>query len=50
MFGSKDDVTAGGLISYGASFNSMYRHAAIQDGRQHLISVPPSLQSWGTPL
>jgi hypothetical protein len=50
MFGSKDDVTAGGLISYGADFNSMYRHAAIRDGHQHLISVRPSLQSWGIPL
>ena len=29
MFGNKDNVTAGGLMSYGADFNYMYRHAAI---------------------
>ena len=28
MFGNKDSVTAGGLMSYGADFNYMYRHAA----------------------
>jgi putative ABC transport system substrate-binding protein len=28
MFGNKDNVTAGGLMSYGADFNYMYRHAA----------------------
>jgi putative tryptophan/tyrosine transport system substrate-binding protein len=29
MFGNKDNVTAGGLMSYGADFNYMYRHAAM---------------------
>jgi putative ABC transport system substrate-binding protein len=29
MFGNKDNVAAGGLMSYGADFNYMYRHAAI---------------------
>ncbi len=29
MFGNKDNVRAGGLMSYGADFNYMYRHAAI---------------------
>jgi putative ABC transport system substrate-binding protein len=29
MFGNKDNVKAGGLMSYGADFNYMYRHAAI---------------------
>jgi putative ABC transport system substrate-binding protein len=29
MFGNKDNVTAGGLMSYGADFNYMYRHAAV---------------------
>jgi putative ABC transport system substrate-binding protein len=29
MFGNKGNVTAGGLMSYGADFNYMYRHAAI---------------------
>lgn len=29
MFGNKDNVTAGGLMSYGADSNYMYRHAAI---------------------
>jgi putative tryptophan/tyrosine transport system substrate-binding protein len=29
MFGNKDNVTAGGLMSYGADFNYMYRHVAI---------------------
>src|ERR1700722_1835829 len=29
MFGNKDNVIAGGLMSYGADFNYMYRHAAI---------------------
>ena len=28
MFGNKDNVKAGGLMSYGADFNYMYRHAA----------------------
>lgn len=28
MFGNKDNVAAGGLMSYGADFNYMYRHAA----------------------
>jgi putative ABC transport system substrate-binding protein len=28
MFGNKDNVRAGGLMSYGADFNYMYRHAA----------------------
>jgi len=29
MFGNKDNVRAGGLMSYGADFDYMYRHAAI---------------------
>jgi ABC-type uncharacterized transport system substrate-binding protein len=29
MFGNKDNVAAGGLMSYGADFNYVYRHAAI---------------------
>jgi putative ABC transport system substrate-binding protein len=29
MFGNKDNVRAGGLMSYGADFNYMYRHAAV---------------------
>jgi ABC-type uncharacterized transport system substrate-binding protein len=29
MFENKDNVRAGGLMSYGADFNCMYRHAAI---------------------
>lgn len=29
MFGNKDNVKAGGLMSYGADFNYMYRHAAV---------------------
>jgi putative tryptophan/tyrosine transport system substrate-binding protein len=29
MFGNKTNVAAGGLMSYGADFNYMYRHAAI---------------------
>jgi putative ABC transport system substrate-binding protein len=29
MFGNKDNVRAGGLMSYGADFAYMYRHAAI---------------------
>ena len=28
MFGNKDNVRAGGLMSYGADFNYMYGHAA----------------------
>ena len=28
MFGNKDNVRAGGLMSYGADFNYMYRHGA----------------------
>jgi len=28
MFANKDNVRAGGLMSYGADFNYMYRHAA----------------------
>lgn len=28
MFGNKDNVRAGGLMSYGADFNYMYRHVA----------------------
>jgi putative tryptophan/tyrosine transport system substrate-binding protein len=28
MFGNKDNVRAGGLMSYGADFDYMYRHAA----------------------
>lgn len=33
MFGNKDNVKAGGLMSYGADFNYMYRHAAIYIGK-----------------
>ncbi|MGH6641614.1 MAG: ABC transporter substrate-binding protein [Bradyrhizobium sp.] len=29
MFGNKNNVKAGGLMSYGADFNYMYRHAAV---------------------
>jgi putative ABC transport system substrate-binding protein len=29
MFGNKDNVAAVGLMSYGADFHYMYRHAAI---------------------
>jgi putative tryptophan/tyrosine transport system substrate-binding protein len=29
MFGNKDYIAAGGLMSYGADFKYMYRHAAI---------------------
>jgi putative ABC transport system substrate-binding protein len=29
MFGNKDNVKAGGLMSYGADFNYMYRHTAL---------------------
>jgi putative ABC transport system substrate-binding protein len=29
MFENKDNVRAGGLMSCGADFNCMYRHAAI---------------------
>lgn len=29
IFGNKNNVIAGGLMSYGADFNYMYRHAAI---------------------
>jgi putative ABC transport system substrate-binding protein len=29
MFGNKENVKAGGLMSYGADFPSMYRHAAV---------------------
>jgi putative ABC transport system substrate-binding protein len=33
MFGNKDNVSAGGLMSYGADFNYMYRHAASYIGK-----------------
>jgi len=29
MFVNRDNVTAGGLMSYGADFNTMYRHVAL---------------------
>ena len=29
MFGNKENVRAGGLMSYGADFSYMYHHAAI---------------------
>jgi putative tryptophan/tyrosine transport system substrate-binding protein len=29
IFANKENVEAGGLMSYGADFNYMYRHAAI---------------------
>jgi putative tryptophan/tyrosine transport system substrate-binding protein len=29
IFGNKANVEAGGLMSYGADFNYMYRHAAL---------------------
>jgi putative ABC transport system substrate-binding protein len=29
IFGNKANVEAGGLMSYGANFNYMYRHAAL---------------------
>jgi putative ABC transport system substrate-binding protein len=29
IFANKENVEAGGLMSYGADFNNMYRHAAI---------------------
>ena len=33
MFGNKDNVRAGGLMSYGAGFDYMYRHAATYIGK-----------------
>ena len=45
IFGNKANAEAGGLMSYGADFNYMYRHAALYVTKSSKAKNPPTYPS-----